>query len=108
MAKAGNAQKMDAANRDDAVIVAVTRDGDFFLSPGNRLVGLAELGDYVKDLLANRADQTVYVRSDARAKYSDVVKAVDLIRAHGVERIGLPTEKIPGKNPLPDQTDGLN
>ena len=44
MAKAENAQKMDAANRDDAVIVAVTRSGGFFLSPGNREVSLNELG----------------------------------------------------------------
>jgi biopolymer transport protein TolR len=108
MAKAENAQKMDAANRDDAVIVAVTRDGNFFLSPGNREVSLNELGDDVKNLLASRADQTVFVRSDARAKYSDVVKVVDLIRADGVERIGLLTEKLPNKNGVPDPSDGLN
>jgi biopolymer transport protein TolR len=108
MAKAENAQKMDAANRDDAVIVAVTRDGNFFLSPGNRLVSFNELGDDVKDLLANRADQTVYVRSDARAKYSDVVKVVNLMSANGVDRIGLLTEKLPNKNGVPDPSGGLN
>ena len=59
MAKAANTEKMLGADRDDAIIVAVTRDGGFFLSPGNREVPIHELGDNVKDLLANRADQTV-------------------------------------------------
>jgi biopolymer transport protein TolR len=108
MAQAVNAEKMLSADREDAIIVAVTRDGGFFLSPGNRDVAINELGDNVKDLLANRADQTVYVRSDARAKYGDVVKAVDQIRATGVERIGLLTEKIPNKSGPPEPSNELN
>ena len=51
----------------------------------------------MKDLLTDRADKTVYVRSDSRAKYGDVVKAVDQIRDAGVENVGLLTEKIPPK-----------
>jgi biopolymer transport protein ExbD len=108
MANAQNAEKMPYADRDDAIIVAVTRDGNFFLSPGNRKVALTELGDNVKDLLAGRLDRTVYVRSDARAKYGDVVKAVDQIRATGVENIGMLTEKIPGKPPMAPSSAGLN
>jgi biopolymer transport protein ExbD len=99
MANAQNAEKMPYADRDDAIIVAVTRDGNFFLSPGNREVTLTALSDDVKDLVAGRLDKTVYVRSDARAKYGDVVKAVDEIRATGVENIGMLTEKIPNKPP---------
>ena len=99
MADARNAEKMPYADRDDAVIVAVTRDGNFFLSPGNRKVALTELSDDVKDLVAGRLDKTVYVRSDARAKYGDVVKAIDQIRATGIENIGMLTEKIPNKPP---------
>ena len=47
----------------------------------------------MKDQLSNRLDKTVYVRSDARAKYGDVVKAVDEVRSAGVENLGLLTEK---------------
>ena len=43
--------------------------------------------------LSNRLDKTVYVRADARAKYSNVVKAVDEVRSAGVENLGLLTEK---------------
>src|SRR5215469_6705672 len=94
MAKAENADKMPNADRGDAIIGAVTRDSRFFLSPGNKEVGLDAITDNVKDLVTGRLDKTVYVRSDARAKYGDVVKVVDEIRSAGVENIGLLTEKI--------------
>jgi len=107
MAKAENADKMPNADRDDAIIVAVTRDGRLFLSPGNKEIGLAEITGDVKDLLTGRLDKTVYVRSDARAKYGDVVKAVDEVRAAGVENLGLLTEKVPPtKNAPPPPPTG--
>ena len=103
MAKAENAEKMPNADRDDAIIVAVTRDGRTFLSPGNREINLDAITDTVKDLLTGRLDKTVYVRADARAKYGDVVKAVDEVRAAGVENLGLLTEKpqVAAKTPPP-------
>src|ERR1700683_5815243 len=67
MAKAKNADPRPYAGRDDAIVVAVTRNGNFFLTPGNREIGLNALGNDVKDLVAGRTDGTVYVRSDARA-----------------------------------------
>ena len=98
MARVENAEKMPDAEKEDAVIVAVTRDGRLFLSPGNKEVVLTEVSADVKDLLTDRLDKTVYVRSDQRAKYGVVVKAVDEIRTAGVENLGLLTDKIPPKN----------
>ena len=43
--------------------------------------------------IANKLDKTVYVKSDARAKYGDVVAVVDEIRSAGVDSLGLLTEK---------------
>src|SRR5579863_8620711 len=63
MAKAENAEKMPNADRDDAVIVAITKDGHFFL--GSKEVSLDEITGDVKDQLSDRLDKTVYVRSDA-------------------------------------------
>jgi biopolymer transport protein ExbD len=94
MASARNAEKMPSADRDDAIIIAVTRDGSLFLSPGNRKIDPGGLTDDIKDLVAGRLDKTIYVRSDARARYADVVKTVDEIRAAGIDQIGLLTEKI--------------
>ena len=91
MAKAENADKMPNADKDDAIIIAVTHDSRYFL--GSKEISLNEITDDVKDQLSNRLDKTVYVRSDARAKYGDVVKAVDEVRSAGVENLGLLTEK---------------
>jgi biopolymer transport protein TolR len=98
MAKAENAEKLPDADKDDAVIVAVTSAGHYFL--GSREIQLTEITGEVKDQLSNRLDKTVYVRSDARAKYGDVVKAVDEVRSAGVENLGLLTEK-PQTNKAP-------
>ena len=99
MAKGNNAQDMQDADKDDAIIVAVTRDGHLYL--GSTQVGLSEITTKVKDLLANRLDKTVFVRSDQRAKYGDVVKAVDEVRSAGVDKIGLLTEKNRAKTGAP-------
>jgi biopolymer transport protein ExbD len=99
MAKVNNAQDMQDADKDDAIIVAVTRDGKLYL--GSTQVGLSEITNKVKDLLANRIDKTVFVRSDSRAKYGEVVKAVDEVRSAGVDKIGLLTEKIRTKSGAP-------
>jgi biopolymer transport protein ExbD len=99
MAKAETAEKMPNADKDDAVIIGVTRDGKTFL--GQRQVALDEITNDVKDLLTDRLDRTVYVRSDKRAKYSDVVKTVDEIRSAGVDNLGLLTDKLPPKNAPP-------
>jgi biopolymer transport protein ExbD len=92
MAKVNNAQDMQDADKDDAIILAVTRDGKMYL--GSTQVTLDDITTKVKDLIANRLDKTVFVRSDARAKYGDVVKAVDEVRSAGVDKLGLLTEKI--------------
>ena len=104
MAKAENAEKMPAADKDDAIIIAVTRDGKTFL--GQRQIGLDEITTDVKDLLTERLDKTVYVRSDSRAKYGDVVKAVDEVRSAGVDNLGLLTDKLPPKNAPPPPPSG--
>src|SRR5271155_3859616 len=106
MANAQNAERMLNADRDDAIIVAITRDGHMFL--GSKEIQPNEIAGEIRDRLSNRVDRTVYVRSDARAKYGDVVKAVDQIRASGVENIGMLTEKIPNRPPLPPSLGGLN
>jgi biopolymer transport protein ExbD len=99
MASATNVDKMQAADKDDAIIVAVTRDGKIYL--GNNELPLDQITDNIKDELSNRLDKTVFVRSDARAKYGDVVKAVDAVRAAGVENLGLLTEQTPPNRNLP-------
>lgn len=97
--KARNPSTMAPADKDDAVIVAVTRDGKVFL--GKTQMPSSELGPKIKDLISNRLDKMVYVNSDSRAKYGVVVEAVDNIRTAGVDQIGLLTEKVEDKGGAP-------
>ena len=91
MASVNDPREMQDADKDDAIIVAVTRDGTLYL--GNTKITKEEITGQIKDRIANRLDKTVYVKSDARAKYGDVVAAVDEIRSAGVDSLGLLTEK---------------
>jgi len=99
LAKAKNPIAMKAADAEDAIIVAVTRDGQLFLSPGKERVGLEEIPSKVSDLLTNRLDKTVYVRSDSRAKYKAVEDVIDAFRAAGVDQLGLLTEQLTPQTP---------
>ncbi len=91
MATVSNPRDMQDADKDDAIIVAVTRDGHLFL--GTNQVAKEDLASQIKDRISGRLDKTVYVRSDARAKYGVVVEAVDEIRSAGVDTLGLLTQK---------------
>jgi biopolymer transport protein ExbD len=91
MARTDTAKDMQDADKDDAIVVAVTRDGNIFL--GNNQVQKADLQGQVKDRVANKTDKTVFLKSDARAKYGDVVAVVDEIRSAGVDQLGLLTER---------------
>lgn len=92
MSKTRNPVDMQDADRDDAVLLAVTRDGKFYL--GQTRINIDEVSTKVADLLATRLDKTVYVKSDTRAKYGDVVLVVDNIRSAGVDKVGLLTERL--------------
>jgi biopolymer transport protein TolR len=99
MAKVNNPEDMPNADKDDAVIVAVTRDGGIFL--GNTKSDLSAIASQVSDLISGRLDKTVFIRSDNRALYGDVVKLVDEVRSAGVDNVGLLTDKIETTQPTP-------
>jgi biopolymer transport protein ExbD/biopolymer transport protein TolR len=108
LASVKNTRDMKDADKDDAIVVAVTRDGSLYM--GNTKIAKEEITGQIKDRIANKLDKTVYVKSDARAKYGDVVAIVDEIRSAGVDQLGLLTEKTlaPGtpKPPQPQASPG--
>ena len=102
MVKTRNPISMQAADKSDAVICAITRDGKTFL--GTTQTPPEDLAPKVKDLLTNRLDKTVFVRADSRAKYDRVVEVVDNLRAAGVDQLGLLTEEIHDNRSQPAAT----
>jgi len=92
MVKTKNPIPMQDADKSDAVLVAVTRDGKVFL--GTTQMDPDSLPNKVRDLLANRINKMVFIRSDQRARYEKVVTVVDNLRAAGVDQVGLLTEQV--------------
>ncbi len=92
MVRTANPREMPDADKEDAVVVAVTRDGNVFL--GSVQTAVDDLSAKVQELVATRLDKTVYIKSDARAKYERVVAVIDVVRSAGVDQLGLLTEEI--------------
>jgi len=93
MAKVDNPTAMPDAVKEDAIVVAITRDGGVFL--GQNKVALSELGSQVRDKLAGTS-KTIFVRADARAQFLAVENAIDAVRTAGVDDVGLLTQKKEG------------
>ncbi len=91
MVRTRNPIAMEEADREDAVLIAVTRDGKAFL--GRRRVQDEELRLEVTNIVTDRIDKTVYLKCDARSKYERVIEVVNIVRSGGVDQIGLITEK---------------
>jgi len=106
LAKVNNPMQMPDADKEDALVVAVMRDGKVYF--GNDRTEPDQLTQKVKDRLANRVDKRVFVRADARAKFGSVVQIVDNVRAAGVDQLGLLTDqkKQTGTAPPPAPTTG--
>jgi len=91
MAKVNNPEAMPDADKEDALLVAVMRDGAVFF--GTDKIAPADLTQKIKDRLANRTDKRVFLKADARAKFGAVVEVVDNVRAAGVDQLGLLTDQ---------------
>jgi biopolymer transport protein TolR len=103
LAKVNNPEQMPDADKEDALLVAVMRDGKVFL--GNDQIAADQLTGKIKDRIAARTDKRVFVRADARAKFGSVVEVVDNVRAAGVDQLGLLTEQRKTANtPAPAST----
>jgi biopolymer transport protein ExbD/biopolymer transport protein TolR len=91
LAKTNNPSEMPDADKEDALLVAITRDGKIFF--GSDQTTTDQLSTQVKDRLAAKTDKHVFIKADARTKYGNVVDVVDEVRSAGVDQVALLTEK---------------
>jgi biopolymer transport protein TolR len=106
MAKVNNPDQMPDADKEDALLVSITRDGKVYF--GSDQITVDNLTTKVKDRLANKVDKRVYVKADMRTRFGGVVAVVDAVRAAGVDDLGLLTEqrKTTPNAPPPPPTAG--
>jgi biopolymer transport protein TolR len=103
MAPVNNPEQMPDADKEDALLVSITRDGKVYFG-SDQIQDVDNLTGKVKDRLANKQDKRVYVKADMRARFGSVVKVVDSVRAAGVDDLGLLTDQrktAPNAPPAP-------
>jgi biopolymer transport protein TolR len=100
MAPVNNPEQMPDADKEDALLVSITRDGKVYFG-SEQIQDVDNLTTKVKDRLANKADKRVYVKADMRTRFGSVVKVVDSVRAAGVDDLGLLTEQKKTNTPPP-------
>jgi biopolymer transport protein TolR len=93
------------ALRNDALQLAITRNGDFFVSgpisfPSQRL-DAGSIPQRLMSLKSPGVERRVYVHADARAKYGDVTTALDAIRYAGLPNVTFIVERYRAAPPPP-------
>ena len=77
----------------DPLVLSINRDGEVFLRDAK--VPLADLADRVKDRLAGRPDDTVFLKGDRTVPYGRVIEVLDRLHRSGIVHVGMVTERPP-------------
>jgi biopolymer transport protein TolR len=91
LAYAASATPQQGAVREDALILSVTRSGDIFFGPTRTL--REDLPGQLRARMVGDVERRVYIKADARAKYSDVEGVLSSIREANISDVTLLTEQ---------------
>ena len=92
-----NAVAVPDADKQDALVVTVTRDGSVYL--GVNLTSTATLAEEVRNVLSHRSQKTLYIKADARIRYASLVRILDSVGTAGVQAVTLLTAQRDSENP---------
>ena len=81
----------DHPETSDQTTVAITSDKRFFVNSSP--VSETELSQRIVDVLEDKTDRVVLIKADVEADYSDVMLAMDELRAAGIEDMALITDE---------------
>ena len=88
--KSLHARPLPDALRDDAMLIALTRDGRYFLGPSQ--ISLDEMAQRIRGAVRVGSERQVFLNVDKRVKYRSVKAAAAEIRKGGVEKISFLTQ----------------
>jgi biopolymer transport protein ExbD len=77
------------------LLVAITRDGLIWFE--HNRIDPATLSHSIRERVKGGSERKVYIRADSRARYGTVVKALNGVRAAGVEQVAFLVDG-PGSN----------
>ena len=78
-----NAVAVPNADRQDALVVALTADGTTYLHADR--VPMPDLANRVRSTLSTQKDKTLYIKADARVPYARLVEVMDAVQKSGVQ-----------------------
>ena len=94
-----NAAEMNDANKTNAAVISITRDGTIYFRKDR--INESDVTSKVKDELADQTSKTVFLKCDVRAKYGEVESVVDDIRSAGVEDLAFLTQQVEQEPTVP-------
>lgn len=77
----------------DPLVLSINRDGAVFLRDAP--IPLAALADRLKEQLAGREDDTVFLKGDREVPYGRVIEVLDRLHRSGIVHVGMVTERPP-------------
>jgi len=77
----------------DPIVLSINRDGQVYLRDAR--VQLSELADRIKERLAGRPDDTVFLKGDRGVPYGRVIEVLDRLHRSGIVHVGMVTERPP-------------
>ena len=75
------------ANRHDALIVTLTRDGRLYLKADQ--ISPSQLAARIRESLSSGCERRVYLRADARVRYDAVKPVLEAVQLAGVADISI-------------------
>ena len=93
LAPTAHPKPLPAATKEDAINVAITRDGSLYF--GHDRVPAKELPGLIRRAYEHGSERKVYLKADARARYGDVKAVLDQISAAGIQDVAFITENPP-------------
>src|SRR6202050_2142870 len=84
--------KEDPALLAKTIVVQVTAGGKVMINQDETTWD--QLGPRLEDIFKQRAEKVAFVKGDDSVDFAQVARAIDIMRANGVDKVGLTTAKV--------------
>jgi biopolymer transport protein ExbD len=88
--------------KSDQIVLEVKPGGQFAIN--SESVTRDRLPTRLKEIYDPRPEKIIFVKGDPKAKYADIIDAMDVARGAGVKVIGVPPKDTPGSTPAASGT----
>ena len=79
---------------DTTIVVQVLKDGKLEINQEGVNYTWDTLGTRLTDIFKIRAEKVAFIKADDTVRFADVAHAIDIMKASGIDSVGLITAKI--------------